>query len=169
MNAFKANGTVEGGPALPVTIPSPTKINDARTVSARGPRHEEHERVSSTSSSTLGGSATCSPVPWCSLLPLAPPANANHNMGLNEADSFISKAEVNRSTIVNVKKLRPRARGRSKPNPCEPGDRTLMLKPRPRQAEVKITGFTKREGSCGPGKFKTLLYSGKMGSPLSSP
>nr|YP_010856249.1 ribosomal protein L22 [Phoenix loureiroi]WGM67861.1 ribosomal protein L22 [Phoenix loureiroi] len=38
-------------------------------------------------------------------------ANANHNMGLNEADSFISKAEVNRSAIV--KKLRPRARGRS--------------------------------------------------------
>jgi large subunit ribosomal protein L22 len=25
--------------------------------------------------------------------------NANHNMGLNEADLFISKAEVNRSTI----------------------------------------------------------------------
>lgn len=51
MNAFKANGTVQGGPALPVTIPSPTKINDARTVSARGSRHEEHERVSSTFSS----------------------------------------------------------------------------------------------------------------------
>nr|YP_010861298.1 ribosomal protein L22 [Livistona australis]WGM77345.1 ribosomal protein L22 [Livistona australis] len=40
-------------------------------------------------------------------------ANANHNMGLNEADSFISKAEVNRSAIV--KKLRLRARGRSYP------------------------------------------------------
>nr|YP_010861812.1 ribosomal protein L22 [Oncosperma tigillarium]WGM78031.1 ribosomal protein L22 [Oncosperma tigillarium] len=40
-------------------------------------------------------------------------ANANHNMGWNEADSFISKAEVNRSAIV--KKLRPRARGRSYP------------------------------------------------------
>nr|YP_009309031.1 ribosomal protein L22 [Joinvillea ascendens]YP_010293694.1 ribosomal protein L22 [Joinvillea sp. Yi14364]AOS86774.1 ribosomal protein L22 [Joinvillea ascendens]ULQ66498.1 ribosomal protein L22 [Joinvillea sp. Yi14364] len=40
-------------------------------------------------------------------------ANANHNMGLNKADLFISKAEVNRSTIV--KKLRPRARGRSYP------------------------------------------------------
>nr|YP_010690881.1 ribosomal protein L22 [Tinantia pringlei]WBU14761.1 ribosomal protein L22 [Tinantia pringlei] len=38
-------------------------------------------------------------------------ANANHNMGLNEADSFISEAKVNRSTIG--KKLRPRARGRS--------------------------------------------------------
>ncbi|THU42775.1 hypothetical protein C4D60_Mb00t09330 [Musa balbisiana] len=36
-------------------------------------------------------------------------ANASHNMGLNEADSFISEAKVNRSTIV--KKLRPRARG----------------------------------------------------------
>ena len=38
-------------------------------------------------------------------------ANASHNMGLNEADSFISEAKVNRSTIR--KKLRPRARGRS--------------------------------------------------------
>nr|QFR99604.1 ribosomal protein L22 [Cyanotis ciliata]WBU14171.1 ribosomal protein L22 [Cyanotis ciliata] len=38
-------------------------------------------------------------------------ANANHNMGLNEADLFISEARVNRSTIR--KKRRPRARGRS--------------------------------------------------------
>nr|QHN59067.1 ribosomal protein L22 [Schoenorchis seidenfadenii] len=38
-------------------------------------------------------------------------ANASHNMGLNEVDLFISKAEVNRGTIV--KKLKPRARGRS--------------------------------------------------------
>nr|UDZ60952.1 ribosomal protein L22 [Limnocharis flava] len=36
-------------------------------------------------------------------------ANASHNMGLNEADLLISKAEVNRGAIV--KKLRPRARG----------------------------------------------------------
>nr|YP_010604146.1 ribosomal protein L22 [Paphiopedilum schoseri]WAN78852.1 ribosomal protein L22 [Paphiopedilum schoseri] len=38
-------------------------------------------------------------------------ANASHNMSLNEADLFISKAEVNRGAIV--KKLRTRARGRS--------------------------------------------------------
>nr|YP_004940617.1 ribosomal protein L22 [Neottia nidus-avis]YP_004940630.1 ribosomal protein L22 [Neottia nidus-avis]AEJ88717.1 ribosomal protein L22 [Neottia nidus-avis]AEJ88730.1 ribosomal protein L22 [Neottia nidus-avis] len=38
-------------------------------------------------------------------------ANASHNMGLNEADLFISKAEVHGGTIV--KKLRPRERGRS--------------------------------------------------------
>nr|YP_010994834.1 ribosomal protein L22 [Cypripedium lichiangense]WOZ13742.1 ribosomal protein L22 [Cypripedium lichiangense] len=38
-------------------------------------------------------------------------ANASHNMDLNEADLFISKAEVNGGAIV--KKLRPRARGRS--------------------------------------------------------
>nr|UDZ60947.1 ribosomal protein L22 [Limnophyton angolense] len=37
-------------------------------------------------------------------------ANARHNMGLNKADLFISKAEVNRGVIV--KKLRPRAKGR---------------------------------------------------------
>nr|QXO04671.1 50S ribosomal protein L22 [Hetaeria oblongifolia] len=38
-------------------------------------------------------------------------ANASNNMGLNETDLFISKAEVNGGTII--KKLRPRARGRS--------------------------------------------------------
>nr|YP_010160871.1 ribosomal protein L22 [Baccaurea ramiflora]QRH18377.1 ribosomal protein L22 [Baccaurea ramiflora]QXF60478.1 ribosomal protein L22 [Baccaurea ramiflora] len=38
-------------------------------------------------------------------------ANASHNMGFNEASLFISKAEVNEGTTV--KKLKPRARGRS--------------------------------------------------------
>lgn len=38
-------------------------------------------------------------------------ANASHNMGLNETDSFISKAEVNGGTIR--KRLRLGARGRS--------------------------------------------------------
>nr|QXO03037.1 ribosomal protein L22 [Cyclopogon comosus] len=38
-------------------------------------------------------------------------ANASNNMGFNEADLFISKAEVNKGPIM--KKLRPRARGRS--------------------------------------------------------
>uniref|UniRef100_A0AAU8AST4 Large ribosomal subunit protein uL22c n=1 Tax=Tulipa behmiana TaxID=2173062 RepID=A0AAU8AST4_9LILI len=40
-------------------------------------------------------------------------ANASNNMGLNKAYLFISEAEVNAGTIV--KKLRPRARGRSYP------------------------------------------------------
>nr|YP_011034559.1 ribosomal protein L22 [Goeppertia makoyana]WRI58263.1 ribosomal protein L22 [Goeppertia makoyana] len=40
-------------------------------------------------------------------------ANASHNMGLNEADSFISEAKVNRGLFL--KRLRPRARGRSFP------------------------------------------------------
>nr|YP_009248046.1 ribosomal protein L22 [Nypa fruticans]AMW66012.1 ribosomal protein L22 [Nypa fruticans] len=53
-------------------------------------------------------------------------ANANHNMGLNEADSFISKAEVNRSAIV--KKLRPRARGRSYPIKKPTCHITIVLK-----------------------------------------
>nr|QGU84194.1 ribosomal protein L22 [Abatia parviflora] len=38
-------------------------------------------------------------------------ANATHNMGLNEASLFISKAQVNEG--VTIKKLKPRARGRS--------------------------------------------------------
>nr|QWL23560.1 ribosomal protein L22 [Neocinnamomum caudatum] len=40
-------------------------------------------------------------------------ANASHNKSFNEADSVISKVEVNGGTIV--KKLKPRARGRSYP------------------------------------------------------
>nr|YP_009651808.1 ribosomal protein L22 [Idiospermum australiense]QCY72537.1 ribosomal protein L22 [Idiospermum australiense] len=40
-------------------------------------------------------------------------ANASHNKGFNEADSFISKAEVNGGTIV--RKFKPRAKGRSYP------------------------------------------------------
>ena len=37
-------------------------------------------------------------------------ANASHNMGFNEANLIISKAEVNKGTTV--KKLKPQARGR---------------------------------------------------------
>nr|YP_010628704.1 ribosomal protein L22 [Begonia dregei]WBN95655.1 ribosomal protein L22 [Begonia dregei] len=40
-------------------------------------------------------------------------ANASHNMGLKETNLVISKAEVNKS--ITVKKLKPRARGRSYP------------------------------------------------------
>nr|YP_010251388.1 ribosomal protein L22 [Bryocarpum himalaicum]QTW91218.1 ribosomal protein L22 [Bryocarpum himalaicum] len=40
-------------------------------------------------------------------------ANASYNMGSNEKNLIISKAEVNEGTIV--KKLKPRARGRSFP------------------------------------------------------
>nr|YP_009557124.1 ribosomal protein L22 [Achatocarpus nigricans]YP_009557202.1 ribosomal protein L22 [Achatocarpus pubescens]QBC70969.1 ribosomal protein L22 [Achatocarpus nigricans]QBC71047.1 ribosomal protein L22 [Achatocarpus pubescens]QBE87766.1 ribosomal protein L22 [Phaulothamnus spinescens] len=38
-------------------------------------------------------------------------ANASHNRGFNKADLIISKAEVNKGTTM--KKLKPRARGRS--------------------------------------------------------
>nr|AEK94379.2 ribosomal protein L22 [Spirodela polyrhiza] len=47
-----------------------------------------------------------------SILKLVYSAAANANdLGLNEADLFISKAEVNGGTVL--KRLRPRARGRS--------------------------------------------------------
>nr|UUF92757.1 ribosomal protein L22 [Allium hookeri var. muliense] len=53
-------------------------------------------------------------------------ANANHNMGLNETDLFISKAEVNGGPFV--KKLRPRARGRSYPIKRPTCHITILLK-----------------------------------------
>nr|QJS35306.1 50S ribosomal protein L22 [Calochortus venustus] len=53
-------------------------------------------------------------------------ANASHNMGLNEAHLFISKAEVNGGPIV--KKLRPRARGRSYPIKRPTCHITIVLK-----------------------------------------
>nr|YP_009130081.1 ribosomal protein L22 [Campynema lineare]AJV88550.1 ribosomal protein L22 [Campynema lineare] len=53
-------------------------------------------------------------------------ANASHNMGLNEADLFISQAEVNGGPIT--KKLRPRARGRSYPIKKPTCHITIVLK-----------------------------------------
>jgi len=53
-------------------------------------------------------------------------ANARCNMGFNEADLVISKAEVNQSTTV--KKLKPRARGRSYPIKRPTCSITIVLK-----------------------------------------
>nr|BAG06419.1 ribosomal protein L22 [Pandanus odoratissimus] len=53
-------------------------------------------------------------------------ANASHNMGLNETDSFISKAEVNGGALM--KRLKPRARGRSYPIKKPPFHKTIILK-----------------------------------------
>nr|BAH09336.1 50S ribosomal protein L22 [Stichoneuron caudatum] len=63
-------------------------------------------------------------------------ANASHNMGLNEADSFISKAEVNGGALV--KKLRPRARGRSYPIKKPTCHITIVLKDKSNLNESKI-------------------------------
>ncbi|KAL0546812.1 hypothetical protein IC582_016728 [Cucumis melo] len=53
-------------------------------------------------------------------------ANASHNMGFNERDLVISKAEVNQGTTV--KKLKPRARGRSYPIKRPTCSITIVLK-----------------------------------------
>ncbi|KAJ4742456.1 hypothetical protein LUZ62_000148 [Rhynchospora pubera] len=56
--------------------------------------------------------------------------NANHNMGLKEADLFISKAEVNRGAIK--KKARPRAQGHSFPIKRTTCHITIVLKEKPK-------------------------------------
>ena len=53
-------------------------------------------------------------------------ANAIHNMGLNEASLIISKVEVNEGTTV--KKLKPRAQGRSYPIKRPTCSITIVLK-----------------------------------------
>nr|AXU40433.1 ribosomal protein L22 [Gomphogyne cissiformis var. villosa] len=53
-------------------------------------------------------------------------ANASHNMGFNERNLVISKAEVNKS--ITVKKLKPRARGRSYPIKRSTCSITIVLK-----------------------------------------
>ena len=53
-------------------------------------------------------------------------ANASHNMGFNERDLVISKAEVNQGTTV--KKLKPRAQGRSYPIKRPTCSITIVLK-----------------------------------------
>nr|QHB76003.1 ribosomal protein L22 [Cucumis melo subsp. melo] len=53
-------------------------------------------------------------------------SNASHNMGFNERDLVISKAEVNQGTTV--KKLKPRAQGRSYPIKRPTCSITIVLK-----------------------------------------
>nr|WIM00252.1 ribosomal protein L22 [Prinsepia sinensis] len=53
-------------------------------------------------------------------------ANATHNKGFNETSLIISKAEVNEGTTV--KKLKPRARGRSYPIKRSTCHITIVLK-----------------------------------------
>nr|YP_009559235.1 ribosomal protein L22 [Barbeya oleoides]QBA96035.1 ribosomal protein L22 [Barbeya oleoides] len=53
-------------------------------------------------------------------------ANANHNMGFNEANLIISKAEVNEGTTL--KKWKPQARGRSYPIKRPTCHITIVLK-----------------------------------------
>nr|YP_009752959.1 ribosomal protein L22 [Momordica sessilifolia]QIT06031.1 ribosomal protein L22 [Momordica sessilifolia] len=53
-------------------------------------------------------------------------ANASHNMGFNERNLVISKAEVNKSTTV--KKFKPLARGRSYPIKRTTCSITIVLK-----------------------------------------
>nr|YP_010629858.1 ribosomal protein L22 [Begonia rossmanniae]WBN96809.1 ribosomal protein L22 [Begonia rossmanniae] len=53
-------------------------------------------------------------------------ANASHNMGLNETNLVISKAEVNKN--ITVKKLKPQARGRSYPIKRPTCSITIVLK-----------------------------------------
>nr|YP_010447672.1 ribosomal protein L22 [Lactoris fernandeziana]YP_010447699.1 ribosomal protein L22 [Lactoris fernandeziana]DAZ89807.1 TPA_asm: ribosomal protein L22 [Lactoris fernandeziana]DAZ89834.1 TPA_asm: ribosomal protein L22 [Lactoris fernandeziana] len=55
-------------------------------------------------------------------------ANASHNLGFNEADSYISKAEVNEGAVM--KRLKPRARGRSYPIKKPTCNITIVLKSR---------------------------------------
>nr|AKR81026.1 ribosomal protein L22 [Stichoneuron caudatum] len=69
-------------------------------------------------------------------------ANASHNMGLNEADSLISKAEVNGGALV--KKLRPRARGRSYPIKKPTCHITIVLKDKSNLNESKIPNKKKK-------------------------
>ena len=53
-------------------------------------------------------------------------ANANHNMGFNEASLIISQAQVNEGTTM--KRFKPRARGRSYPIKRPTCHITIILK-----------------------------------------
>nr|YP_010733612.1 ribosomal protein L22 [Rhodotypos scandens]ARC98392.1 ribosomal protein L22 [Rhodotypos scandens]WEG92877.1 ribosomal protein L22 [Rhodotypos scandens] len=72
-------------------------------------------------------------------------ANANHNKGFDETSLIISKAEVNEGTTV--KKLKPRARGRSYPIKRSTCHITIVLKDisLDEQEEIDKTKFYKLE------------------------
>nr|YP_011029211.1 ribosomal protein L22 [Spiraea hypericifolia]WNV24612.1 ribosomal protein L22 [Spiraea hypericifolia] len=63
-------------------------------------------------------------------------ANANHNKGFNETSLIISKAEVNEG--MTVKKLKPRARGRSYPIKRSTCHITIVLKDISLDEELEI-------------------------------
>nr|BAG06471.1 ribosomal protein L22 [Annona montana] len=64
-------------------------------------------------------------------------ANASHNKSFNEADSVISKAEVNGGTIR--KRLKPRARGQSYPIKRSTCHITIVVRDRSKKKPDKIS------------------------------
>nr|WBF97889.1 ribosomal protein L22 [Annona muricata]WBF97924.1 ribosomal protein L22 [Annona muricata] len=64
-------------------------------------------------------------------------ANASHNKSFNEADSVISKAEVNGGTIM--KRLKPRARGQSYPIKRPTCHITIVVRDRSKKKPDKIS------------------------------
>nr|UTT74099.1 ribosomal protein L22 [Trichosanthes laceribractea] len=81
-------------------------------------------------------------------------ANASHNMGFNERNLVISKAEVNQSTTV--KKLKPRARGRSYPIKRPTCSITIVLKNTSFNEEDNILDLNKPGGWITKEKYTDM-------------
>nr|YP_009113617.1 ribosomal protein L22 [Ceratozamia hildae]AFR13793.1 ribosomal protein L22 [Ceratozamia hildae]BAR93501.1 ribosomal protein L22 [Ceratozamia hildae] len=71
--------------------------------------------------------------PILQLIPSAA-ANANHNMGLNKANLFVSRAEVNEGAVL--KRSRPRAQGRGYPIQKPTCHITIVLEERDRSKNL---------------------------------
>ncbi|RZC51137.1 hypothetical protein C5167_019578 [Papaver somniferum] len=88
-------------------------------------------------------------------------ANASHNMGFKESDLIISQAEVNEGTIV--KKLKPRARGRSYPIKRPTCHITIVLKDISKDQDYFIwlrkNGYVyiDKQGLCRPVQMHGLV------------
>eukprot|EP01018_Ginkgo_biloba_P009147 Gb_19673 [translate_table: standard] len=63
-------------------------------------------------------------------------ANANHNMGLNKANLFVSRAEVNEGAVL--KRFQPRAQGRGYPIQKPTCHITIVLEERSSGRKIQI-------------------------------
>uniref|UniRef100_D3WC08 Large ribosomal subunit protein uL22c n=3 Tax=Mesangiospermae TaxID=1437183 RepID=D3WC08_9MAGN len=87
-------------------------------------------------------------------------ANASHNMGFNEADSIISKVEVNEGTTM--KRLKPRARGRSFPIKRPTCHITIVLKDISLDQEYLI--WLRKDGWIYRNKYTDIMCRDKYDS-----
>nr|YP_009415967.1 50S ribosomal protein L22 [Gordonia brandegeei]YP_009418834.1 50S ribosomal protein L22 [Gordonia lasianthus]ASM43052.1 50S ribosomal protein L22 [Gordonia brandegeei]ASM45053.1 50S ribosomal protein L22 [Gordonia lasianthus] len=83
-------------------------------------------------------------------------ANASYNMGSNETNLIISKVEVNEG--ITVKKLKPRARGRSYPIKRPTCHISIVVKDISLEEYIEIDYLTWLKKPGWKNKYKDMIY-----------
>nr|YP_009418138.1 50S ribosomal protein L22 [Stewartia malacodendron]ASM43932.1 50S ribosomal protein L22 [Stewartia malacodendron]QBK38678.1 ribosomal protein L22 [Stewartia malacodendron] len=83
-------------------------------------------------------------------------ANASYNMGSNETNLIVSKVEVNEGTTV--KKLKPRARGRSYPIKRPTCHISIVVKDISLEEYIEVDYLTWLKKPRWKNKYKDMIY-----------